>query len=580
MRSYSEKNRFSGVTHRQENIMKYIYNIFLLVLVLFAFIISGCARQEADLIIHNAKIVTVDNDFSIAEAAAVKDGKFLQVGTESSVLESAGSGTLLVDLGGRTVLPGFNDTHSHMTTMGINLPTMIDLTEVSSIDDIKQAVAERVAVTEKGEWIFSEGGWWQFMLEDGRLPNRHDLDEVSPDNPVTLKGGHYVIANSMALERVGYDRDSENPPGGEIWKDDEGEPTGFLVRNAMYPFLDHFQTPSREVQKDGIRQAIRRVNSWGMTSLREPGGSRELLDMLRELYEEGDMTIRIDWCYDVDPNTPEDEIDGMFEALGDPEEQWGDGMFRTDGLAEMMLDGAEESAQIRTEYQGRPGYYGIRLVEQDQLNRFVLAAARHGWRPGPHAVGDTSIDQLLDAYEYVNSQIDITDKRWIVDHGILLQPDHYERVKKLGLIVLPQPRHLYIIGDKFIEHWGEELAHQSYRLRDWMDNGIKFSLGADKPVSSRSKPIMQIYVAVTRGTGWGGVLGPDQGLTREEAIRGITLDSAYVSFEEDVKGSIEPGKYADFVVLSDDILTVPAETIKDIEVEATVLAGKVVYGSF
>ncbi|MDE0285728.1 MAG: amidohydrolase [Gammaproteobacteria bacterium] len=560
--------------------MKYIYNIFLLVLVLFAFIISGCARQEADLIIHNAKVVTVDNDFSIAEAAAVKDGKFLQVGTESSVLESAGSGTLLVDLGGRTVLPGFNDTHSHMTTMGINLPTMIDLTEVSSIDDIKQAVAERVAVTEKGEWIFSEGGWWQFMLEDGRLPNRHDLDEVSPDNPVTLKGGHYVIANSMALERVGYDRDSENPPGGEIWKDDEGEPTGFLVRNAMYPFLDHFQTPDREVQKDGIRQAIRRVNSWGMTSLREPGGSRELLDMLRELYESGELTVRIDWCYDVDPNTPEDEIDGMFKALGDPQEKWGDGMFRTDGLAEMMLDGAEESAQIRTEYQGRPGYYGLRLVEQDQLNRFVLAAARHGWRPGPHAVGGASIDQLLDAYEYVNSQIDITDKRWIVDHGILLQPDHYDRVKKLGLIVLPQPRHLYIIGDKFIEHWGEELAHQSYRLRDWVDNGIKFSLGADKPVSSRSKPIMQIYVAVTRGTGWGGVLGPDQGLTREEAIRGITLDSAYVSFEEDVKGSIEPGKYADFVVLSDDILTVPGETIKDIEVEATVLAGKVVYGSF
>ena len=485
-----------------------------------------------------------------------------------------------MDLGGRTVLPGFNDSHSHMTTMGINLPTMIDLTEVTSIDDIKQAVAERVAVTEKGEWIFSEGGWWQFMLEDGRLPNRHDLDEVSPDNPVTLKGGHYVIANSMALERVGYDRDSENPPGGEIWKDDEGEPTGFLVRNAMYPFLDHFETPGRDVQKDGIRQAIRRVNSWGMTSLREPGGSRELVDMLRELYEDGELTVRIDWCYDVDPNTPEDEIDAMFEALGDPEEKWGEGMFRTDGLAEMMLDGAEESAQIRTEYQGRPGYYGLRLVEQDQLNRFVLAAAQHGWRPGPHAVGGASIDQLLDAYEYVNSRIDITDKRWIVDHGILLQPDHYERVKNLGLIVLPQPRHLYIIGDKFIEHWGEELAHQSYRLRDWLDNGIKMSLGADKPVSSRSKPLMQIYIAVTRGTGWGGKLGPDQGLTREEAIRGITLDSAYVSFEEDVKGSIEPGKYADFVVLSDDILTIPAEDIKDIEVEATVLAGKVVYGSY
>ena len=369
--------------------MKHRYTNFLPVLVTFVFLCSGCTEQNsaADLIIHNGKIVTVDNDFSIAEAAAVKDGKFMQVGTEDSVLERAGPDTTIMDLNGKTVLPGFNDTHSHMTTMGINLPTMIDLTEITSIDDIKQAVAERVKVTEKGEWIFSEGGWWQFMLEDGRLPNRYDLDEVSPDNPVTLKGGHYVIANSMALERVGFDRDSENPAGGEIWKDDKGEPTGFLVRNAMYPLLDHFQTPGRDVQLDGIRQAIRRVNSWGMTSLREPGGSTELLDMLRTLYENGEMTVRVDWCYDVDPNTPQDEIDAMFAGLGDPKERWEDGMFRTDGLAEMMLDGAEESAQIRTEYQGRPGYYGLRLIEQDQLNRFVLAAAQHGWRPGPPCRG-------------------------------------------------------------------------------------------------------------------------------------------------------------------------------------------------
>ena len=560
--------------------MKHIYNVPLMVSVVCAVIFNGCTRDDADLVIHNAKIITVDEGFSIAEAASIRNGKFQFVGTESSVMQGAGPGTTLVDLGGKTVLPGFNDSHSHMTTMGINLPAMIDLTGITSIADIKQAVAKRVKVTKKGEWIFSEGGWWQFMLKDERLPNRYDLDEVSPDNPVVLKGGHYVIANSMALDRVGYDRDRENPSGGEIWKDDRGEPTGFVVRNAMYPLLDHFQTPGREVQLDGIRQAIRRVNSWGITSLREPGGSRELVDMLRELYENRELTVRIDWCYDVDPNTPVDEMDAMFEALGDPQEQWGDGMFRGDGLAEMMLDGAEESAQIRTEYVGRPGYHGLRLVEQEQLNSLMLAAARHGWRPGPHAVGDASIDQLLKAYEYVNEQIDITGRRWIIDHGILLQPDHYERVKKLGLLVLPQPRHLYIIGDKFIEHWGEELAHKAYRLRDWLDNGIKLSLGADKPVSSRAMPLMQIYIAVTRGTGWGGVLGPDQGLTREEAIRGITLDSAYVSFEEDKKGSIEPGKYADFVVLSDDILTVPAETIKDLEVEATVLAGNVVHGAY
>ena len=284
--------------------MKNIYKYYLPVLFVCAVIGSGCAEQGADLIIHNGKIVTVDKDFSITEAVAVKDGKFLRVGTEQWVLESAGPDTNIVDLNGKTVLPGFNDTHSHMTTMGVNLPTMIDLTEITSIADIKQAVAERVKVTEKGEWIFSEGGWWQFMLEDGRLPNRYDLDEVSPDNPVTLKGGHYVIANSMALERVGFNRDSENPAGGEIWKDDDGEPTGFLVRSAMYPVLEYLETPDRDVQMDGIRQAIRRVNSWGMTSLREPGGTREQVEMLRSLYENGELTVRVDWCYDVDPYTP------------------------------------------------------------------------------------------------------------------------------------------------------------------------------------------------------------------------------------------------------------------------------------
>ena len=582
--------------------MNHKYKFFLLVSFAFAVICSGCADREsaataekseavagkgvgatdnpvADLIVHNAKIVTVDENFSIAEAVAIKDGKFLRAGTEKQVIQDAGPDTLMVDLDGKTILPGFNDTHSHLVKMGVNLPVTIDLSAVASIADIKKAVAERVKISEKDEWIFSEGGWWQFMLEERRLPNRHDLDEVSPHNPVVLRGGHYFIVNSLALERIGYNRDSKNPPGGEIWRDNDGEPTGFLLRSAREPLLRYVPKPSREVQLDGIRQAMKRVNSWGMTSLREPGGSREQVEMLRTLYENGELTVRIDWCYDIDPNTPADKMDAVFEALGKPGQQWGEGMFRADGLAELFLDGAEESGQLRSEYKGRPGYYGLRLVEQEQLNRFTLAAARHGWRPGPHAVGGASIDQLLEAYEYVNSQINIVGKRWMIDHAILLQQDHYERVRKLGLIVNAQPRHLYIIGDKFKEFWGDQLAHKAYQLRDWIDNGVMVSLGADRPVSSRSRPLMQIYIAVTRQTGWGGILGPDQGITREEAIRGITLNSAYTSFEENLKGSIEVGKYADFVVLSDDILSVAAEDIKDIEIKATVLAGKVVYGS-
>lgn len=560
----------------------------LMVLLAAAVIVYGCddrtgqndvGQGTADLIIHNAKILTLDGSFSVAEAAAVEDGRFSVVGSSSEALAAAGPDTLVVDLQGMTVLPGFNDTHSHLVQMGLNLTATIDLTAVKSIADIQQIVAGRVKDSEPGEWIFSEGGWWQFMLADGRLPDRYDLDAVSMENPVVLRGGHYFIVNSLALERIGYDRNTEDPPGGEIWRDADGVPTGFLLRAAHEPTHQYFPKVDRAGQLEGIRQAIRRVNSWGMTSLREAGGSRQQVELLRELYNNGELTVRVNWAYDVDPNTPEAELDATFTALGNPGESWGEGMFLADGLAEVFLDGAEESGQLRGTYQGRPDYHGLRLVSQDQLNIFAAAAARYGWRPSPHAVGDAAIDQALEAFAYANTQTPITGRRWMIDHAILMQPDQYERIKHLGLIVNAQPRHLFIIGDKFIEFWGRPMAEMSYRLRDWLDHGLTVTLGADRPISFRSSPLMQIHIAVTRETGWGGVLGSDQGISREEAIRAITATSAYTSFEENVKGTIEPDKYADFVVLDDDILKVPAETIKDIGIVATVLAGETVYGS-
>ncbi len=554
---------------------------------LLTLFVAGCggpdddttgAGPPPDLVVHGGTVLTVDANFSIVEAFAVRDGRIVATGSSDRMLALAGADTRRVDLAGATVMPGFNDTHSHVVQLGVNLPATMDLTRVTSIDDIAEVVAARAARAEPGEWLFSEGGWWEFMLEGGRLPDRHDLDPVSPDNPVLLRGGHYFIANSRALEVLGYDRDTPDPPGGEIWRDDDGEPTGFLLRAAGTPALEYFPELDRDTQLDGIREAMHRVNSWGMTSLREAGGPPEHRELLRTLYERGDMTVRIDWAYDIDPNTPEDELDALFESLGPPGETWGDGMFRADGLAELFLDGAEESGQLREPYEGRPDYYGLRLVEQDQLNAFMLAAARHGWRPGPHAVGDAAIDQALEAFAHVNARIPITDRRWMIDHAILLQPDQHGAVRELGLIVNAQPRHLYIIADKFAEFWGEARAEQAYSLRDWLDAGLTVALGADRPVSPRSTPLMQIYVAVSRRTGWGDVVGADQAITRKEALRAITATSAYTSFEEDVKGTIEPGRYADFVVLGDNPMDVDVDDIPGIEIRATVLGGDVVYG--
>lgn len=532
-----------------------------------------------DMIIHNAKIVTVDDDFSIAQAAAIRDGRFAIVGTDQQVLAASGPGTQVIDMRGRTVLPGFNDTHLHVGSRGITFNYQVDLTNVTSIADIQAALAERAAEVGPGEWIFGSRGWWEYELSDGRLPTRYDLDAAVPNNPAVIPGPHYRIANSRALEIGGITRDSEDPLGGEIYRDESGEPTGLLMDNASRPIRGFAPEQSFEQKVEGVRNMIRRINGFGLTSFREPGCSEETVRIYRALYDAGELTARVDCAYSVDPNTPIAELDQVFRELGPPGETWGDGMFRADGLAELGLDGAELTALLRRGYPARPHYRGLEKVPTEQFKEFALVAARHGWRLGPHAVGDAAIDQAIAAFEYVDQHVPIRDRRWMIDHAFLLLPDHYQQVKDLGLIINSQYMHNYQLGQLILTAWERPLADLSENFRDWVDNGILFANGADGPISYHAQPILQIYGSVTRNTGWGGTLGPDQGLSREAAIRSVTDWSAYTSFEENVKGSIEPGKYADFVVLSDDILAVDALAIQDLDVLATVLGGRVIHGS-
>jgi predicted amidohydrolase YtcJ len=303
--------------------------------------------------------------------------------------------------------------------------------------------------------------------------------------------------------------------------------------------------------------------------------------LYRRVYDEGLLTTRVDFAFTIDPAIPTEEFEKQLAALGKPGAMnFGDGMFRADELGELNLDGAEETAYLRKDFPTKPGYRGVANVPDQQLfNRAMALAAKYGWRPRPHAVGDAAIDEALTAFEYANKATPIGDRRWMIDHAFLLLPDFYPRVKALGVIINSQYMHNAQLGALILDAWGRELADKSEAYKDWLDNGIFMAGGSDGPVSYFSEPIYEIYGMVTRKTRWGGSLGPDQGITREQAIRSVTINGAYTSFEEKVKGSIEPGKYADFVVLSDDILTVPADNIKDIKVLATVLGGKPVYGT-
>ena len=538
---------------------------------------TGLANAPADLIIRNAHIVTVDPSFSTASAAAIRDGRFIAVGSDAAVLKTKGPRTRVIDLDGQTVLPGFNDTHVHLTA-GKDLETQVDLTHIRSIKEIQSAIAARAKQAKPGEWIVGTRGWWEYQLAEGRLPTRADLDAAAPDNPVSIPGPHYVIVNSLALKLAGVTRDTPDPQGGQVYKDSTGEPTGLLMDNAGR-FVRKFMPKATDAQQvAGMKRVLALVNSHGLTSAGDPSGSIEDAAMYRRLRDKGLLTVRLDFSYNIDPAEPLDKAEAELRALPRPGSD-GDGMFRADEIGETGLDGAELTALLEHDYPGKPGYRGLQKVPTDQFKRFAALVAKYGYRLRPHAVGDAAIDEALDAFEYANAQTPIVKRRWMIDHAFLLGRQHYDRVRRLGLVINSQYMHNYELGALILKAWKRPLADRSEPYREWLQNGIMFAGGSDGPVSYYAEPLLEIYGEVTRGTQWGGRLGPDQSISREDAIRSVTINGAYTTFEEKVKGSIEPGKYADFVVLSGDILKVPAEKIRDLKVLATVLGGRTVYGS-
>ena len=535
------------------------------------------ANAPADLIIRNAHIVTVDSNSSTASAAAIRDGKFIVVGNDAAVLKTKGPKTRVADLHGQTVLPGFNDTHVHLTA-GKDLETQVDLTHIRSIKEIQAAIAARAKQAKPGEWIVGTRGWWEYQLAEGRLPTRADLDAAAPHNPVSIPGPHYVIVNSLALKLAGVTRDTPDPQGGQIYKDSSGEPTGLLMDNAGR-FIRKFMPKASDAQQvAGMKRVLALVNSHGLTSAGDPSGSVEDAAMYRRLRDRGLLTVRLDFSYNIDPAEPLDKAEAELKALPRPGSD-GDGLFRADEIGETGLDGAELTALLEHDYPGKPGYRGLQKVPTEQFKRFAALVAKYGYRLRPHAVGDAAIDEALDAFEYANVQTPIVKRRWMIDHAFLLGPQHYDRVKRLGLIINSQVTHNYELGALILKAWKRPLADRSEPYREWLQNGIMFAGGSDGPISYYAEPLLEIYGEVTRGTQWGGRLGPDQGISREDAIRSVTINGAYTTFEEKVKGSIEPGKYADFVVLSGDILKVPPEKIRDLKVLAAVLGGRTVYGS-
>lgn len=537
---------------------------------------------SADLILRNGKIVTVNEAFDIASAIAIREDRILGVGSDDAMLALAGPGTRVVDLQGHTVIPGLIDGHHHFLSKSVDAYLGVDIALAKSIEEVKQKIKEKVAVTPPGELVYTTSGWLPAQFKENRPPTAADLDPVSPDNPVVVQGGHSVYLNSYALREAGITKDTPSPEGGSIEKNPKtGLPTGRLMENATHlarKWPLGVATPQQKLE--ALREGQRKMNAAGITGLREPGISADDMRVFQRLHDSGDMSIRVSMNYSLDPSLTAQQLIEQLQTWG-VSTGFGDNMLRLDGIGEFGIDGGFEAALMSEHYANPPGhekadsYFGLQRIATDKFEQVIVAMSRLDWRASIHTAGDKALDIVLDAYEKANKEQPLARKRWTLEHLLYTRPDQYQRIKDLGLVVSVQ-FHGYMAGQDMINFWGKERGAKSTPVRDWMDAGLVVGGGSDWSLLP-ADPFWMMYYFVTRDTRLWGVMGPEQRVTREEALRMMTINNAYITMEEHIKGSLEPGKLADLVVLSGDYLTVPEKQIRELKALVTLLGGRTVY---
>ena len=542
---------------------------------------AGCSSapqgEAADLVLYNGRIVTVDGGFAIARAVAIRGDRFVAVGDEARVRALAGATARQVDLRGRTLIPGLMDGHLHNAGGGPG----VDLSGTRSIDELLGAVRARAGTVRPGEIIVSNGDWHEAQLREKRLPHRRELDRVAPQNPVVLvRGGHEFILNSAALKHWNISRATASPPGGEIGHDADGELNGELVDTARGLVK---LPPPPKLTPEEIAAQMRLLNSVGLTSVRIPGSFQFGGDivapyrMFQELKAKGQLTMRVNYLMRIFDFSSLDKVRATIAGWNvRPDE--GDEWLRIGGM-KTLVDGGFEGGHMREPYAepyGRGGKFrGIQVVPAADYTAVVLELNRQGWRVATHAVGDAAVDRVLAAYEAADKERSIRERRWAIEHLFIGRPDHYPRIRALGVVVSAQD-HLYLAAPSMAKYWGRARAEEVTPVRTFLDEKLLVAGGTDSPVIP-SNPFWAMYHFITRDTISDGVYGAGQRITREEALRIYTINNARLTFEENIKGSIEPGKLADLVVLSADFLTVPESAIPSIKPLATMVGGRFVY---
>jgi predicted amidohydrolase YtcJ len=525
--------------------------------------------MEPDLILFNCNIWTVDDQLPRAQAIAISDGRVFAIGSNDDVLRLASANTRKFDLAWKTVLPGFNDAHSHPIYSGLSHLKRVAC-DKDSIGAIQQAIRERAQSTPPGEWVVG------FLYDDGKTPrpiNRQDLDAAAPDHPVLIghRGGHTIFVNSAAFKLAGVDEHTPDPEGGRYEHDSSGKLTGFVADAAAARF--HKLVPEKTTRED-LRQAAALISkmftSKGVTSACDADVASDGVQGYQDARDAGELRFRT-YCLIHAADLPQFMDAGIHSGFGD---EW----HRIGGVKQ-YADGSisERTAWLSHPYIGIPNYKGLQVTTREQLLETSRKAHAAGWQLATHANGDLAIDEILGVYEQVQKENPRPDPRFRIEHCTLLNDSLIQRMSRLRVIPAPFSCYVYFHGD-VMHFYGEERTKNMFPMRSFLDAGLRPTDASDY-TASPSDPMMWLQSQLTRTDPKGNVWGPNQRITIEEAIRCGTVNGAYASFEEQIKGSLAPGKLADLVVLAQDPFKTDPSALTKVTVERTMVGGKWMYES-
>ena len=535
--------------------------------------------MQPDSIVHNAKIAT-NGVPSFVEAVAIKDGKISAVGRSDEILQQRGPATNVIDCGGRTVIPGLNDSHMHPIRGGLNYNLELRWDGVPSLADALRMLKSQAARTPAPQWVRVVGGWTEFQFAEWRMPTLDEINAVSPDTPVfVLHLYDRALLNAAALRAVGYTKDTPPPPAGEIQRDRQGNPTGLLIAkpNAMILYATLAKGPklSRDDQMNSTRLFMRELNRFGITSVVDAGGGFQNYpddyEIVRELHDRGELTVRL--AYNLFTQKPRQELSDFQSWTRMTKPGAGDDFYRVNGAGEMLVYSA---ADFEDFLEPRPEMPDSMEAE---LKSVVRHLAENRWPFRLHTTYEETITRALNVYEQVNREVPFDGLHWFFDHCETISDRNIERVKALGGGIAVQNR-MAFQGEYFVDRYGAKQARRTPPIRRMLELGVPVGAGTDATRVSSYNPFLSLYWLITGKTIGGTALyQEDNRLERMEALRLYTVGSSWFSSEDGKKGSILPGQLADLSVLSADYFSIPEDEIKHLESVLTMVGGKIVYAN-